>query len=1053
MHTLYKIIFLTILSCFFGIQVGFAQINEGGTPLSFSLEKTQLLESVSFMEMEFVDVEALKEEDRMRDYAEPAPYRFGHNIDVDMGLHNSGSWQTIKDEYKVWRLGIRSKDALSINLTFDDYHLPEGAKLFIYSADKEQVIGAFTHRNNQEDRQFAAMFIYSDEIIVEYMEPVQAAFQGSLNISTVTHGYRSVGDYLEKAFGSAGSCNMNVNCPTTDGWEDQIRSTAMLVSGSSGFCSGTLINNTNQDGTPLFLSANHCFSNPSTVMFWFNWESENCDNPSVSPDRDVMSGATTRSRNSASDFWLMEMNQEIPDDYNVYYSGWNRTTDSSIDGYIVGIHHPRGDIKKFSFTNDGVTASNYLGETGSGTTHWRVGFWEGGTTTEPGSSGSSLYDGNKRLIGQLHGGYAACGNTDEDWYGRLGVSWTGGGTTATRLSDWLDPSGTGVEVLDGYDPNLGVLDVDGQLSGIVSPSGSYDFGTEIIPEFIFRNGGNEILEAATIQYSINEGDVVSTEWTGSLETGETETITFPELNLPVGEYSIEAALVVVGDENPANNTRVGSFNVFDCSVAGAMPFSEDFEITPECWEIVDNQGNNQIWQFGTNNRDDESLPGSFGNYAFLDSDAFGNGNSQDSDLITPSINLSNYEDVTLSFDHYFRQYESSSATLSYSIDNGQTWTEIDSWTSSTSNPASFSESLPQLDGESEVKFKWNYVGNWDWYWSVDNVSVSGEQTSFDDAGLQVVHNSADPSLAIVDLYLNGELHTADFTFRSATELFSVPSMESHEIEIKAAGTSTSLMSTTHAFEDGEAYVFVITGLGSLGGFVDNPDGADISADIDILNGMHDFETAGKVMVYAYHSATDAPNINITLTDGTVLVSDLGYFDLNDQMLEFDADSYDLEIRHAQTNDLLFVFEADLSQFEGEVIGLMASGFVDPTDNQNGAPFSLIAVQADGTVTELRNATSTEEGVSEFPAEYELLQNYPNPFNPSTSIRYNLPESELVRLDVYNMMGQKVASLVNSIESAGYHTVSFDASALSSGVYIYRLQAGSFTQTKKMLLVK
>jgi hypothetical protein len=96
----------------------------------------------------------------------------------------------------------------------------------------------------------------------------------------------------------------------------------------------------------------------------------------------------------------------------------------------------------------------------------------------------------------------------------------------------------------------------------------------------------------------------------------------------------------------------------------------------------------------------------------------------------------------------------------------------------------------------------------------------------------------------------------------------------------------------------------------------------------------------------------------------------------------------------------------------------------------------------------RNPSSVKQ-----PTEYALMQNYPNPFNPTTIIRYQLPTASVVQLEVFDVLGKKVASLVNSKQAAGDYSVLFDASNLSSGVYFYRLQAGNFVQTKKMLFIK
>ncbi|MEO9885229.1 MAG: S8 family serine peptidase [Balneola sp.] len=104
------------------------------------------------------------------------------------------------------------------------------------------------------------------------------------------------------------------------------------------------------------------------------------------------------------------------------------------------------------------------------------------------------------------------------------------------------------------------------------------------------------------------------------------------------------------------------------------------------------------------------------------------------------------------------------------------------------------------------------------------------------------------------------------------------------------------------------------------------------------------------------------------------------------------------------------------------------------------------------IVEVQTVVSTED-VTQLPTSVELDQNYPNPFNPSTTIRFGLPEAGAVQLEVYNALGQKVTELVNGRKAAGWHTISFDASQLASGLYIYRITSGSFVKTNKMLLIK
>ncbi len=167
-----------------------------------------------------------------------------------------------------------------------------------------------------------------------------------------------------------------------------------------------------------------------------------------------------------------------------------------------------------------------------------------------------------------------------------------------------------------------------------------------------------------------------------------------------------------------------------CSVF-TLPFTESFTTTslPNCWTLVDNQGNGQVWVIGTLSGQTPT-PALTANYPYLNSDGYGSGNSQNSDLITPTLNLSGYSSVTLAFNHYFKSYSGSSGTVSYSINNGSTWTQITQFTTTSSaNPTAFSQSIAAVAGQSQVKFKWNYTGTYGYFWAFDDVSITGVNTN------------------------------------------------------------------------------------------------------------------------------------------------------------------------------------------------------------------------------------------------------------------------------------------------------------------------------------
>jgi hypothetical protein len=160
-----------------------------------------------------------------------------------------------------------------------------------------------------------------------------------------------------------------------------------------------------------------------------------------------------------------------------------------------------------------------------------------------------------------------------------------------------------------------------------------------------------------------------------------------------------------------------------------LPYEQPFDDTtiPAFWTQLDHQGNDQIWQFGTDESTGEvwyPSPILDGNYAIVNSDAYGDGGVQNVDLISPTFDLSAYSSVNLKFTHFFYDYDISAATLSYSIDDGANWSEIKKWEESSSNPEIFNQVIAAVGLESQVKFKWNYVGEYGWGWAIDDIVVS-----------------------------------------------------------------------------------------------------------------------------------------------------------------------------------------------------------------------------------------------------------------------------------------------------------------------------------------
>jgi len=206
-----------------------------------------------------------------------------------------------------------------------------------------------------------------------------------------------------------------------------------------------------------------------------------------------------------------------------------------------------------------------------------------------------------------------------------------------------------------------------------------------------------------------------------LYCGSNNTFNHTNLNMNTKYYYRIFSIV------PTNMYSLGVANsaITDC-ISYTLPFTESFSGTeiPSCWTQNDHMNNGKIWQF--NVISGTGSPNLTGNYAYLNSDAYGSGITENADLITPSLDLTYFTGVTLQFNHYFLWYATAdTARLSYSINNGSTWTCIHTYTASTANPEAFSQVISAVDGKSQVKFKWNYTGTWGYFWAIDDIQITG----------------------------------------------------------------------------------------------------------------------------------------------------------------------------------------------------------------------------------------------------------------------------------------------------------------------------------------
>ncbi len=760
------ILLVAFIGTFF-VQNAKAQISEGGTPPSF-VNTSNISSDFDIKTVDPIDVVQALQEDNNR----PGPEWAGRSIPVSYDMNNSGTWTDLPDGRKIWRLQITSTGAQALGLCYNNFYLPEGGQLFIYNASENQIRGAYTFKNNPADKLFATELIQGESLTLEYVSPstvlkktdpnkvINATQNGNkissgnnqlsnlpiISISEVVYVYKTI-PFLKQynmtkqtGWGASLACEVNINCSEGTNWQIQKRGVAeiWLKMGTSwGWCTGDLVNTTNNSGIPYFLTADHCHSEGGTTAsaadmlqwgFYFNYEGTACADPATEPTYNTITGCTLKASspiNGGSDFCLVLLNSAPTISFKPYYNGWNHNNTAPTSG--VGIHHPAGDIKKISTYTATLGTGTWNDGTNVGTTnaHWS-GNWVATTNgygqVEGGSSGSPLFNQNNLQVGTLTGGSAASCTTGSSFeYGKFYFHWDQDGTASTvRLRPWLDPLGTNPATINGYDPFAGYPDF---------------YGT---PTTLYEGQSANFFDLTTN----------ATTWAWSFEGGSPSTSTIKNPTNIV--YNQQGTYRVTLTTNTAvagtqSIEKVGYITV----LPGVLPTSiwcDDFT-TPANWTLSTSGGYTDNWAITTaaptgtySSTMGRISSTSGGNYALFDSDALGAASDNQWANISSATgqNCSTYESVFLRFqENYMKFYDS---TLVYvSTDNFVTSKRYVLHSDFANNGATTNPYVQNIDissvaaGKTNVKVRFTFRSTqnmstnagWGYAWEIDDVCLLG----------------------------------------------------------------------------------------------------------------------------------------------------------------------------------------------------------------------------------------------------------------------------------------------------------------------------------------
>jgi len=443
-----RFLLVSVFELIFPIEA-LPQVYVSEVPYSYIDKIPQLTD---FISMPSFDKELKIKEDQEKQVQYEKIFKFAKLFITDINPDNSGEWfNTSKG--RMWRVGIRSKNASSLYITLNPFRLNPGIRLFVYSPDYKVFKGAYTVRNNSFNNVLSIAPTSGESLIIELDIPSGIDDYGIIGISKVYHDYKNEfgNDHISNLKRLANKdCFIDINCTNGAYWQTEKKAVCKIIT-NEAVCTGTLVANTANDNTPYFLTASHCIKDSqsaSEAIIYFNYEHPYCGAIEINEDQTLSGASLIATTDHKIDFTLLKLNVVPPASYRPYYAGWDFSNDPLQEG--ICIHQASGKAKQISFEYHQLKTGSF-GENFDAFSTWKVSHWEIGMT-ENGSSGAPLFNIQHRLVGTLMGGESTCENPINDYFTKFSLSWVKYPNPENQLKAWLDPNNKNETYFDGYDP-------------------------------------------------------------------------------------------------------------------------------------------------------------------------------------------------------------------------------------------------------------------------------------------------------------------------------------------------------------------------------------------------------------------------------------------------------------------------------------------------------------------------------------------------------------------------------------------------------------------------